>query len=173
MAEENQVQQVTKEPQQGPAGPAIPAVMKEPQGEAVQAQQVTTKNPKKVEGGKRLAVHSCRKRKEKKREEQAQEQKGRVNQYYGIGAVIAVGVIGGLGYYIYQSKKREVPNNPPQQPCPRRKCRLTSLRWIKSILYYKNGQEEYSKWPISSGSYISASSWLFNAWKENITHCFS
>ena len=28
-----------------------------------------------------------------------------MNQYYGIGAVIAVGVIGGLGYYIYQSKK--------------------------------------------------------------------
>ena len=23
--------------------------------------------------------------------------------------------------------------------------RLTSLRWIKSLLYYKNGQEEYSK----------------------------
>ena len=23
--------------------------------------------------------------------------------------------------------------------------RLTSLRWIKSIQYYKNGQEEYSK----------------------------
>ena len=45
-----------------------------------------------------------------------------VNQYYGIGAVIAVGVIGGLGYYIYQTKKREVPNRalqaptPPQQP---------------------------------------------------------
>ena len=40
--------------------------------------------------------------------------------YYGIGAVIAVGVIGGLGYYIYQTKKEqattgrggEVPNNP-------------------------------------------------------------
>ena len=23
--------------------------------------------------------------------------------------------------------------------------RLTSFRWIKSLLYYKNGQEEYSK----------------------------
>ena len=42
-----------------------------------------------------------------------------MNQYYGIGAVIAVGVIGGLGYYIYQAKKGqatagqggEVPNN--------------------------------------------------------------
>ena len=32
-----------------------------------------------------------------------------VNQYYGIGAVIALGVIGGLGYYIYQTKKGEQP----------------------------------------------------------------
>ena len=48
-------------------------------------------------------------------------EKSGVNQYYGIGAVIALGVIGGLGYYIYQSKKREIqpqtqPNNPPNQP---------------------------------------------------------
>ena len=28
-----------------------------------------------------------------------------MNQYYGIGVVLAVGVIGGRGYYIYQSKK--------------------------------------------------------------------
>ena len=60
-----------------------------------------------------------------------------MNQYYGIGAVIAVGVIGGLGYYIYQTKKggqgataeqgtsastsREQPSNPQQnnpKPCP-------------------------------------------------------
>ena len=63
----------------------------------------------------------------KKREEQVQLERIGVNQYYGIGTVIAVGVIGGLGYYIYQSKKGEVPNkdlqaptprNPPQQPCP-------------------------------------------------------
>ena len=41
-----------------------------------------------------------------------------VNQYYGIGAVIALGVIGGLGYYIYQTKKVEQPkqNNPKPQP---------------------------------------------------------
>ena len=39
-----------------------------------------------------------------------------VNQYYGIGAVIALEVIGGLGYYIYRTKKGEVPNNPPQEP---------------------------------------------------------
>ena len=111
MAEENQVQQVTKEPQQEPTGPAILTVMKE-------LQQVTTKNLKKVEAGKRLAEHNHKKREARKTEEQAQLEKSRVNQYYGIGAVIALGVIGGLGYYIYRSKKGEVPNNPPQQPCP-------------------------------------------------------
>ena len=62
-------------------------------------------------------MHNCKKR-EEQRKEQAQLEKTGVNQYYGIGAVIALGVIGGLGYYIYQSRKGEVPNNPPQQPCP-------------------------------------------------------
>ena len=61
----------------------------------------------------------------KKREEQAQLEINGVNQHYGIGAVIAVGVICGLGYYIYRNKKgqasREVkdvsmPRNPPKQP---------------------------------------------------------
>ena len=94
MAEENQVQQ--------------------------EPQQVTTKNLKKVEAGKKLAAYSCKKR-EKKRE----VQKNEVSQYYGIGAVIAVGVIGGLGHYIFRNKKghasREVkdvsmPHNPPKQP---------------------------------------------------------
>ena len=93
-------------------------VMKEPQQVMKELQQVTTKNPKKVEAGKRLAAINRKKREAKKREEQAQLEKttSRVNQYYGIGAVIAVGVIGGLGYYIDRSKKGEVPNNPPQQP---------------------------------------------------------
>ena len=79
MAEENQVQQ---EPQQ---------LQQEPQ-------RVTTKNPKKIETGKRLAAHNRRQR-EKEREEQVQ--KSELNQYYVIGAVLAVGVIGGLGNYIY------------------------------------------------------------------------
>ena len=89
-------------------------VMKEPQGEAAQVQQimkepqrVTTKNPKKVEAGKRLAESNCKKREAKKREEQVKLEASGVNQYYGIGAVLALGVIGGLGYYIYQTKKVE------------------------------------------------------------------
>ena len=103
-----QVILVTKEPQQ---------IMKEPQ-------RVTTKNSKKVEVGKRLAEHNHKKREVKKREEQVQLERIGVNQYYGIRAVIALGVIGGLGYYIYQSRKGEVPNRdpwpptPPQQPHP-------------------------------------------------------
>ena len=134
MAEENQVQQVTKELQQ---------VTKEPQ-------QVTTKNPKKVEAGKRLAAHN-RKKREEQRKEQAKLEKttSGVNQYYGIGAFIALGVIGGLGYYIYRSRKgphREKSQcQPPNNHAPRCNHRPTSLRWIKFLLYYKNRQEEYSK----------------------------
>ena len=94
MAEENQV---TKEPQQ---------ITKEPQ-------QVTTKNPNKVEAGKKLAEHN-RKKREEQRKEQAKLEKSRVSQYYGIGAVIALGVIGGLCYYIYQTKKGEQPSDPQQ-----------------------------------------------------------
>ena len=41
-----------------------------------------------------------------------------VNQYYGIGAVLALGVIGGLGYYIYQTKKGKQQNNPKPHPQP-------------------------------------------------------
>ena len=119
MAEENQVtkepqgeatqpQQITKEPQQ---------ITKEPQGEAAQVQRVTTKNPKKVEAGKRLAESNRKKREAKK---QAKLEVIGVNQYYGIGAVLALGVIGGLGYYIYQTKKGEQPqqNNPKPHPQP-------------------------------------------------------
>ena len=80
MAEENQ-QQVQQEPQQ--------------------VQRVTTKNPKKVEAGRRLAVHNHRKREELKAKREEQARKSGLNQCYSIGAAIAVGVIGGLGYYIY------------------------------------------------------------------------
>ena len=100
MAEENQV---TKEPQ-GKAAKAQ-QITKEPQGEAAQVQRVTTKNPKKVEAGKRLAESNRKKREVKKREEQVKLEANRVNQYYGIGAIIALGVIGGLGHYIYRTKK--------------------------------------------------------------------
>ena len=133
MAEENQVepqgeaakvQQITKEPQQ---------VTKEPQGEATQVQRVTTKNPKRVEAGNRLAESNRKKREAKKRERAKLEASG-VNQYYGIGAVIAFGVTGGLGYYIYRSKKVEQPQKRIRNHILRRNHRLTSLRWIN--LFY-------------------------------------
>ena len=100
MAEEPQ--QITKEPQ-------------EPQRVTKEPQRVTTKNPKKVEAGKMLPESNRKKREEKK---QAKLEASGVNQYYGIGAVIALGVIGDLGYYIYRSKKGEQPqkDNPKPQP---------------------------------------------------------
>ena len=94
MAEENQV---TKEPQQ---------ITKEPQ-------RVTTKNPKKVEAGKRLAETNRKKREVRKK---AKLEASRVNQYYGIGSVLALGVIGDLGYYIYQTKKGERPQQNKPHP---------------------------------------------------------
>ena len=94
-------------------------MQQEPQRVMKEPQRVTTKDPKKVEAGKRLAAINRKKRKVKKREE---AQNGGMNQYYGIGAVIAVGVIGGLGHYIYRSKKGEevkMPHNPTiSQPLP-------------------------------------------------------
>ena len=95
MAEEPQ--QITKEPQQ---------ITKEPQQITKEPQRVTTKNPKKVEAGKRLAESNRKKREAKK---QAKLEVSGVKQYYGIGAGLALGVIGGIGYYIYRTKKVEQP----------------------------------------------------------------
>ena len=90
MAEEPQ--QITKEPQQITKEPQqVTQVMKE-------LQRVTTKNPKKVEADKRLTASNRKKREAKK---QAKLEVSGVNQYYGIGAVIALALIGDLGYYIY------------------------------------------------------------------------
>ena len=82
--------------------------MKEPQGEAAQAQRVTTKNPKKVEAGKRLAAHNRKKIEEQRKELCDPGPTGPIR------AVIVLGVIGGLGYYIYRTKKGggEVKDSP-------------------------------------------------------------
>ena len=108
MAEENQV---TKKPQgeatQPPSGAQpVQQITKEPQQTMKEPQRVTTKNPKEVEAGKRVAESNHKKREAKK---QVKMEASGVNQYCGIGAVLALGVIGGLGYYIYQSKKGEQP----------------------------------------------------------------
>ena len=95
---------------------------KEPQQVQQEPQRVTTKDPKKVEAGKRLAAIN-----RKKREEQAQSEKSGVNQYYSIGAVLALEVIGSLGYYIYRTKQpshrvvqrtHTQSSNPPHCPPP-------------------------------------------------------
>ena len=113
MAEENQVepQQVTTEPQQ------VTKELQQVTQVTKELQRVTTKNPKKIEVGKRLAESNHKKREAKK---QAKLEACGVNQYYGIRTVIALGVIGGLGYYIYQTKKGEQPqrNNPKPHPQP-------------------------------------------------------
>ena len=111
------------------------------------------KDLKKVEAGRHLAAHN-----RKKREMKAQSRG--VNQYYGTGAVIAVGVIGGLGYYIYQTKKGGPEGPQAEMLIPYQiilliiillsshhgpYVRLTSSKCNKSLMYYKNGQEEYSK----------------------------
>ena len=96
-------------------------------------QRVITKNPKKVEAGKRLAESNHKRREAKKQAKLEASGNWRpVNQYYGIGAVIALGVIGGLGYYFYQTKKVEQPQGEAQQHNP--KPQTTSLRWIN--LFY-------------------------------------
>ena len=84
-----QVQQIIKEPQQ---------IMKEPQGKATQVQRVTTKNAKTVEAGKMLVENNHKKREVKK---QVKLETSGVNQYYGIGAVLALGVIGGLALLLH------------------------------------------------------------------------
>ena len=114
LAEENQVQQVTtKDPRKVEQGKKlaesnrIRREAKKGMENEVTAdkmaeenlQQVTTKDSKKVEAGKRRAEYNHKKR---------EVQKSEANQCYGIGAVLAVGVIGGLGYYIY--KPRELSN---------------------------------------------------------------
>ena len=69
---------------------------------AEQVQQVTMTDPKKVEAGKRLAEYNCRKREKHERLAKAQSESNIT--YYGAGAVIAIGVLGVIGYYVYQSK---------------------------------------------------------------------
>ena len=108
MAEENQV---TKEPHSEAA--QVQQITKEPQQIMKEPQRVTTKNPKKVEAGKRLAESNRKKREAKK---QAKLEASGVSQYYGIRAVLALGVIGGLGYYICRTKKVEQQNNPKPYP---------------------------------------------------------
>ena len=68
--------------------------------EQTQLQQVMMKDPKKVEVGKRLAEYNSRKREELAKAQKS-EPKLTLSQYYGAGAIVAIGMLGILGYYIY------------------------------------------------------------------------
>ena len=62
--------------------------------------KVMTKDPKKVVAGKKLTEFNCRKKKSWPRRLKLNKSKPKIS--YGIGAVITVGVLGLLGWYIYQ-----------------------------------------------------------------------
>ena len=79
---------------------------------AEQVQQVMTKDPKRVKAGKRLAASNPRKREELK----AQRERETKLTYYGAGAVIAIGVLGVISYYVYEFKTpKETPVNQPKE----------------------------------------------------------
>ena len=105
------------------------------EGEQVSPTQVTTKDPKKVEQGKKLAEYN-RKKKEELKEQKKNEREGENSAVnltstqccYGIGAFAVAGAIIIIGYQVWKSKKKEVesfthnpiihnPHNPTtQQP---------------------------------------------------------
>ena len=111
MAEEKQ--QITKEPQ-------------EPQRVTKEVQRVTTKNPKKVEAGKMLA-ESNRKKREVKKREQVKLEASRLNQYYGIRAVIALGAVVLVITFI-ELRKESNHNKTILNHTLKRNHRPTSLR---------------------------------------------
>ena len=106
LAEENQV--TTKDPRKVAQGKKLAEsnhikrkveneVTANKMAEENQIQQVTTKDLRKVAQGKKLAESNRIKREVKKSEVT-------LNQY-DIGVVLTVGVIGCLGYYLYQTQK--------------------------------------------------------------------
>ena len=83
--------------------------------EQTQIQQVTMKEPKKVEAGKRLAEYNRRKREEFAQLKSESKQVEPKLTYYGAGAVVAVGTLGDISCYVNQSKTpNETPVNQPK-----------------------------------------------------------
>lgn len=79
--------------------------------------QVTTKDPKKVEAGKRLAEYNRKKKIELKQqsplhnegestksESGQQSQKADSEAYYTVGGIMVLGLVGGFVYFIYRKK---------------------------------------------------------------------
>ena len=86
--------------------------------------QVTTKDPKKVASGKRLAEWNCRKRVEDIQLAKAQSE-SKIT-YYGSGAVVEIGVLDVIGYYVYHPRllRRQQLTDPM-------KLQPINLTWIR------------------------------------------
>ena len=97
--------------------------------EQTQIQQVTMKDQKKVEVGKRMAESNRRKREELKA---WRERKAKLT-YFDTRAIVPMRVLGVIGYYIYQSK---TPKETPVIKLMKlrfadpRKLQLINLIWI-------------------------------------------
>ena len=70
--------------------------------EQSQLQQVKMKDLKIVAAGKKLAEYNHRKREELAKAQKIESKPNLTSsQYYGTGAVVAIGALGILGYYVY------------------------------------------------------------------------
>ena len=76
------------------------------------------KDPKKVEVGNRLAEYSNGKREEMTQIKAQKSERENNLTYYGAGATEAIGFLGVIGYYAYQSKtpKENLVNQPKEAP---------------------------------------------------------
>ena len=86
--------------------PPATTKMKEPVSKAATTKgpsRVITVDTKKREQGLRVAEWNCQNRGKLK----AQKNEPKPSQYYGTGAVMAVGALSILSYYVYQSKKKD------------------------------------------------------------------
>ena len=72
--------------------------------EQTQIQQVTTKEPKRVEAGNRLAECNHRNREELAQLKAQKSESETKLTYYSTGEIMTIGVLGILGYYVHQSK---------------------------------------------------------------------
>ena len=71
--------------------------------------QVTTKDPKKVEAGKRLAEYNRKKREELKNQTSGQShKKDNKSINYGIGGVMVLGLVGGVAHYVYRKNIKKI-----------------------------------------------------------------
>jgi|GEM_PF-4521888 len=76
--------------------------------------QVTTKNPKKVENGKRLAEYNRKKREELKQRQTSSNILYKDNISYIIIGVLTISLLGGIFYYFRKNKTSEKNIETPE-----------------------------------------------------------